>query len=185
MLGGCMGTYTTSLPKGGEIIYEVLYIQKWMYEHYVVMASGISNLTFMRLLPKEEHRRYHILMQKYVQAHERLLRQPEFLESFLARMHVPHGKWVTQDFFKGCCQRLEIVFDHPAWSNFDLNDRVRFVAECVFEGMLWCGVRRASAWKGKSFPKEPEFTFVDQWNAKHVFEFDEIPTVIRPGYTPT
>lgn len=179
-----MGTHTTKLPQGGKTIYEVMHVRRWMRENYELVVSSVSNLVFMSSLPQQSHKRYFALLKHAIRKHDILLRQREFHESPIARMYMVYGAWVNQDLIKNILLRLEGVANHPAWSNFSLKDRVRFIAEFIFEGMLWCGSHRANLWRGKPSHDDPDFTFVDEWHAKHVFDCKDIPLASVFGYTP-
>jgi hypothetical protein len=182
MLGGKMGTLTKKLPKGGETIYEVMYIGRWMHENYASMAKAVMNFLFLSHLPEKEHRRYYVLMKRHVEAFDAATIDPEFVKSSFMLQRMPYGSWVDRDLARGLFSRIEVVIGHPAWSNFHLKDQVRLVAEMIFEAMTWSGTLRAAVWNGEPRFEEPEYYFIDQWHGRHLFTFKDVPVTTRFGY---
>ena len=180
-----MGKKSTAPPQGGEIVYVVVPVRKWLRTKYPFYAQAVPNIFFEDRLGEGERGRYDGCLRVCTEANLSFIESRTFIASPLGGREMAYGKWVENETIQALVNRLCLAAQHPSWPNLDIMDRVKLATAIVFTGSLWAGTLRAHALEGKMPPEEGALEFVDRWEALHLIPVHRIPLVRSYGPKPS
>lgn len=180
-----MASRMTSLPRGGETIYEIIRVRTWLADRYATYATNVPDRFFLDWVGESDRKRYGKVLGTCTRHYLAFIERRAFVDSELGRRHMAYGRWVERETYPALYNRLSVASQHPAWSNFGLEDRVRLASATVFASLLRAGAERAGAWDGMPPPREEPLEFIDRWGARHLVSVDAIPVATRFGYGPS